>query len=111
MNYFGDIPVEHLELMKELKDLESWFDMYGQTIEPSIAAKGFVSIAHDYIFMYMEEEGLRLINRAEKICPGYFVEKIHEHAKYHSDYKKLVSNLEGTIGLDYMKKWGFKSIE
>lgn len=109
MNYFGDIPADHLELVKELKNLEAWFNEFGQKIDPAIAAKGFVSMAHDYCYiLYMEEEGLRLFNRAEKSCPGYFKNTIHEHSKDHSEFRKLIYNLEGTVGLDYMKALGFK---
>jgi hypothetical protein len=107
MKYFGDIPQKHLDLVKDLTELEDWFEEHGKSIKPEMAAKGFVSMAHDYIFMDMEEQGERLLKRAEQVYPGYFKEKIQEHRKS-SDFDELVNNLTKTLGFDLMKSYGFK---
>ena len=105
--YYGDIPVEHLEVVRELVDLEIWFSANGQEIQPSLAAKGFVSMAHDYYSMYMDEEGERLLNRANNCMPGYFKGLIHQHAKSDGVFDTILHNLTYSPAVKLMKSFGF----
>ena len=108
MKAYGDIPAEHLNLIDELIDLERWFDENGDLVSSEIAAKGFVAMAHDYYHLEIEEEGDRLLTRTEKVFPGYFKTAIHDHIKKDKDFRYLVENLVVSLGIDLMKKYGFK---
>lgn len=108
MKYYGDVPVEDLELVKELTELEKWFDHFGGDISAEMAAKGMVAIAHDYCRMAMEEKANLLIRRAEILYPNYYKGMIHTHAKKDKDFAKIVSNLRASLGLELMQKYGFK---
>lgn len=95
--YFGDIPPDHLELLRELQDLEAWFkDSNGIEIPPLTAAKGFVAMAYDYYSMYFSEEGYRLLETADILYPGYFMGPITEHAKNDKDFRTLFNILKKT---------------
>lgn len=107
MRPYGDIPAKDLKLAEELWELENWFNENQDTVPKDKAALGFVSMAHDLYLLEFDEEGDRLITRAEKIYPGYFRAKIHEHTLENSDFAVLVDNLRDTLGLELMKKYGF----
>ena len=108
MKYFGDIPIEHLELLKELQGLEALVDLHLNDFPLLALAKGFTSIAHDHYTMDMEEEGDRLIHRAEKSYPGYFKDPIHVHMEKDPLFGILVGRLKDTLGYDLIKSLGFK---
>ena len=108
MRYYGDIPIQHLELVKELEILEDWFNENGDGVPPKAAAKGAVCMAHDYFSMEMEEEADRLLIMAEKQYPGYFKKQIHDDALKDKDFNTLVENLKRSIGLGTMKLLGFE---
>ena len=109
MKAYGDIPKEHLELIKELEDLEAIFNTYEDTFAPELAAKGLTAMSHDYYAMDMEEQGDRLINRAEGIFPGYFMKKIHEHTQKDKEYDKVVNQMSAMpFSYQIMTKLGFK---
>jgi hypothetical protein len=107
MKTYGDIPKKDQALIKELEGLELWFDNHRETVNPEDAAKGFTCLAHDYYGLYMEEEGDRLIRRAEYICPDYFKGRIYEQARRHRDFNGVVESLSLSHGMDLMKKFGF----
>lgn len=108
MKYYGDMPAEHVDLVKQLQALEDWFTKQGEGIPALSASKGFVAMAHDYYTLYMEEEGDRLIDMAEDSYPGYFEGSIHYHMDKDSDYKKLVKALESSLGFGLMLSYGYR---
>lgn len=107
--YFGDIPPEHLELLRGLQDLEKWFkDSNGIEIPPLSAAKGFVQMAYDYYSMFMSEEGYRLLETADILYPGYFMGPITEHAKSDKGFRELFNALKKMPdSLEVMRSLGF----
>jgi hypothetical protein len=107
MKYYGDIPVEHLEIVRELIVLERWFHDHGDTVPSLLAAKGFVSMSHDYFSMFMDEEGVRLLTKAENCHKGYFKGPIYEHANKDGAYDFLVESLKNTSGIKLMRSFGF----
>jgi len=107
MNFYGDIPQNHLELLQELKNLEVWFNEHGEYVSPVAASKGFVCMAHDYYGMDMEEEGERLLYRAETCYPGYFNGPIQDQRSQDRDFDYLVANLSKTMALELMQSLGF----
>jgi hypothetical protein len=107
MKYYGDIPEEHRKLIVELEALENWFNRHSSEIPPLSVAKGFVCIAHDYYFIYLEEEGERFLKLAEKRCPGYFTGPILIHIEKDKDFATLVENLKKVQAIDLMNSLGF----
>jgi hypothetical protein len=110
MKYYGDIPKEHQELVKELERLENWFTEHDTTIHPLMAAKGLTCMAHDYYAINMEENGEDLLNRANKYYPGYFKNEIFVHLNKDPEYLMLVVNLINTEARDTMISLGFKDV-
>jgi len=108
MKYFGDIPAEHLELLKTVQSLEALVDAHLKDFPPLALAKGFTSIAHDYYGIEFEEEGDRLIQRAEHYYPGYFKKPIHIHMEKDPLFNILVHRLKDTLGYDLIKSLGFE---
>lgn len=108
MKVYGDIPADHLELLRELETLELWFNEYGSGIPKLSVAKGMTCMAHDYFKIEMEEEGERLLKNAEKHYPGYFKDPIRAHVKKDKEFAQLVKQLKDTLALDIMVSLGFK---
>jgi hypothetical protein len=106
--YYGDIPEAHLELLKELQDLEAWFSEHGAEIPAVMAAKGMTCMAHDYYSMEMDEVGDRLLRNAEKLSPGYFQGAINIHRAKDKEYDKLVYQLQDTLGYQIMLSFGYE---
>ena len=105
--YHGDIPPKHLETLRDLEMLENWFDVNGRTISEVSAAKGMTCLAHDYYGIYFDEEGERILLRAEKICPGYFKAEIHKHIEKDPEFAKLVKQLKDTLALEMLVTLGY----
>lgn len=108
MIYFGDISKEHRDLLKELLELEFWFEEFGDEIAPEMSAKGFTAMAFDYYAMEMEERGDRLLAKAELLCPGYFKFKIHEHIKKDPQFSALVTKLSTSLGAPLLRRYGYR---
>jgi hypothetical protein len=66
-----------------------------------------VCIAHDYYSMEFDEEGDRLLRRAEKLSPGYFKGPIYDQIKKDPEFALLVHLLKDTLGYEVMKSLGF----
>lgn len=107
MKYYGDIPVEHLETVNELRFLEELVEKHSKDFPVLQLAKGFVGLALDYYTMEMEEEGDRLILKAEKLAPGYFKGPIISDVNKDYEFAIVVEHLRHTMGYDLMKTLGF----
>lgn len=108
-HYYGDIPLDHLELMNELETLEEWFKENGSTLPAITAAKGHVSMAHDWYSLECDEHGRYLLDRAEELYPGYFESAIYNHLKTDPDFAALISNFRYMhLGNEYLRSLGFK---
>ena len=107
MRYYGDIPIDHRELSEELVQLELWLNERIKEFPILDVAKGMVCISHDYYSMEMEEEGDRLINIAEKHCPGYFKGPIYVHMEKDETFEYLVSKLRKSLAAELMATYGF----
>lgn len=108
MKYYGDIPVAHLEILKDLEMLEAWFNKNQNRISPLMASRGMVLMAHDYYSMDMEEEGDRFLRLADTISPGYFKGPILCHMEEFKEVWQIVEQLKKTLGLELMVKLGFE---
>jgi hypothetical protein len=94
----GDVSEEHKKLAKELEELESILDTKVE-LPKSILSKMFVCLAHDWFEISVDEEGHRMIEKAEKTCPGYFNEVIHRHQKEDPRFELICKNLKSELAV------------
>ena len=93
MRTYGEMPREHLELLRELEILEFMIDDREDVLPMLLTAKGLTSISYDYFAIHMEEEGERLLKRVNTKCPGYFVGPIFSQMSRDPEFKILVESL------------------
>jgi hypothetical protein len=92
MKLHGDVPQEHRELASQLEEMETYFD--GNLSAPlEMIAKGYVCLAHDWFSIGEEDEGHRLLGKADRVFPGYFTNKASDHADEDPDFARLMVNL------------------
>jgi len=96
-NLHGDIPTEHIELAAELEKLEKFFDSKIGIFENCIIAKGFTCCSYDWYSMGDEDKGALLLEKAEKVCPGYFNKEIDGHMAEDQIFNALVKQLISII--------------
>ncbi len=94
-------------MMDELEEMERLFEEYRNEFDKDQSAMGLVSMAHDWYGIHCDEEGDRLLHKAERLCPGYFKSTIHKHIKNNLDFAQLVMNLHSLSGYDLMKTFGY----
>lgn len=92
MKFSGDIPEEHRQLALKLEESELEIDNH-PILPNERKAQTYTCLAHDWYQISMEEEGNRLLLKAEKAYPGYFKQLIVEHASEDPNFKILVDNI------------------
>lgn len=92
MKMNGDVPQEDRDLAEELIKMEEWFDAI-TTISTEIKAKSYVCFAHDWYVMGMDEEGHRLILKAEAVHPGYSKDLMKSDMETDPQYDFIVKNI------------------
>lgn len=75
---YGDVPEGNKKLAEELVKAEANLDT---TLSAPYVAQTYFCLAHDWYEMGMEEEGHRLLQKAEDACPGYFRVHLKNHCK------------------------------
>ena len=96
-NLHGDIPAEDIELANELLEMEKHLDNNMVRYGPSIAARVCVCLSHDYYELGDDDKGRELLEKADKIYPGYFENKIKDHIDQDPDFELLVESLAEKI--------------
>jgi hypothetical protein len=91
MKLSGDIPVEHIVLAEKITIFEREVDEESLSIDRK--AQIYVCLAFDWYSMDSDENGQRLLLKAEDTYPGYFKDKIKEHAKENQDFDLIVKKL------------------
>lgn len=91
MKLLGDVPEEHQEIAEELIEYEKTLDNDNYSVEKK--AQSCVCLAHDWYQIGMEEEGARLLKRAEEFYPGYFKKKMIQHTVESKEFDKIVKNI------------------
>lgn len=77
MKLHGDIPKEELELAEQLTSFEGDVD---EDLYPNERkAQLYTCLAHDWYKLGSEEEGNRLLLKAERVFPGYFKKTVIKH--------------------------------
>lgn len=95
MKLAGDVPEEHKQLALELQDAESYWDSRSskKSVPVELLAKAYVCLAHDWYDIGCEDDGQRLLEKAEQTCPGYFKEVMLEQTMLDPDFDMLVRRL------------------
>lgn len=96
MKLFGDVPQEHKDLEAELVLAEREFDL-SMDLDRTKLAQGYVCLAHDWYLMGANEEGTRLLAKAEQISPGYFKTTIAKHCYESANFEYLVRNMTAQL--------------
>ena len=89
---------ENQELAKKLEQAE--YETMNGPLPPERKAQIFTCLAHDWYQMDMEEEGARLLLKADKVYPGYFKGLVIEHTLESEGFDTVIRNL--TLELAYM---------
>lgn len=92
MRSSGDLTDVQRRQVAELDDFERLVDNDQYANERK--AQMYVCMAHDWYQMDMEEEGNRLLMKAERICPGYFVGPMIEHQRENDGFDTVIRNLK-----------------
>ena len=109
MNYFGDIPIEHLELVNSLRELEALVEQNADQLPKLVLSKGETCLAYDYYFIDMEEEGERLLDKASSNSPGYFMGPVLSDMKKDPEFNLLMELfIEIPLGLEKLKSLGYE---
>ena len=96
-NLHGDVPTEDLELAEELLEMESHFDAHLDVYGPPLCARVMVCIAHDYYEIGDDDKGYELLQKANKVCPGYFDNEIKNDIEGDPGFTYLVESLTAKI--------------
>lgn len=98
MKLFGDVSERDRELAEELDRLEA--DITSEVnIGKDIVAKACVCLAHDWYLMGVDEEGNRLLEKAEKYFPGYFKELMIKQTLEDPRFDYLVKGLTSELAM------------
>ena len=80
-NLHGDIPADDLKMAEELLEMETYFDNNASIYGPAKCAKMMVCCSHDWYVLGDDDKGRQLLEKADKICPGYFESRIKQDTK------------------------------
>lgn len=104
---YGDVSEKEKKLAEGLEEHESWLDKK-KDVPALIAAKMLVCLAHDWYDLAMDDEGERLLTKADKICPGYFRKAIVDQTIEDPEFAYLILNLQRLIATDILSVLGTK---
>lgn len=96
-NLHGDVSAEDLELAEQLLEMEAETDEYADFYGPSMCARIAICLSHDWYELGDDDKGSELLEKANKICPGYFDNEIKEHIDEDPDFAYLVESLTAKI--------------
>lgn len=92
MEYAGDLSENQRRLVPELRKFEKSIDE-DDCYPKEGRAMMYTCMAHDWYQLDMEEEGSRLLLKAEAACPGYFAGPVVQHQKENPNFDQLIKNL------------------
>lgn len=93
MKIFGDVPEQDRSAAKELEEMESILTLNRRKLSRSRMAKGYVCLVYDWYRIGMEEEGNRLLQKIEQVCPDYFNKHLTRHVEEDETYGELINKL------------------
>lgn len=96
MKLVGDVPEEHKELAEALEKAEGDIDN-DKLLPDSRKAQIYTCLAHDWYDICAEEEGNRLILKADKVFPGYFKSEVVQHMKEDENFEYIVQKITSEL--------------
>lgn len=105
---YGDVTDQDKQLATALEAAERWLDKSPEEVIAELKAKFYVCWAHDWYEMGMDEEGERLLGKAQCVYPTYFSNKIVQQAKEDPEFAFLITRLQEIIAIDIMLALGVK---
>ena len=96
MKLLGDISDEHKKLAVELEEMEETLASMSYLTKEYVA-KAMVCLAHDWYDLGAEEEGHRLLMKAEQTCPGYFKNNVSKHMKEDEKFNLIMNRILSSI--------------
>jgi hypothetical protein len=91
MNLNGDVPEKDRNLALKLIEYERLVDDMTDFPDEK-RAQSYVCLAHDWYQIGMEEEGGRLLLKADSTFPGYFKTTMVKHIAESEDFDRLVKS-------------------
>lgn len=92
MKLSGDVPQAHKELAQALEEAEVSIDLDSK-LPAERKAQIYTCLAFDWFDIAVEEEGSRLLLKANKVFPDYFKTKVKEHMAQDSTFDYLVKGI------------------
>ena len=93
MKMFGDITDKDRAASKELQEMETVLTSNKRKLPKSRIAKGYVCLVYDWYRIGMEEEGNRLLQKIDEVCPDYFYKHFAKHVEDDKNYEQIVQKL------------------
>lgn len=90
------MPPHFVHLAEALSVQEKVVDKH-PTFSKEERAQGYTCLAYDWYDIDLEEEGNRLLLKAEAICPGYFKQTINQQTEVNPGFAFLVERLTAKI--------------
>jgi len=100
MKIYGDVTDEERKLADELTEMEYFFhnqpfSVYSRRLQ----AKVFISLAHDWFTLSMDDEGTRLIDKAIEVCPEYLQTFVIDDIAKDPKFKKVMERIYFELSL------------
>lgn len=96
MKFAGDISKEDRELALALSEAEQEVD--SDKLLPNVRkAQIYTCLAHDWYDICMEEEGNRLILKADKVFPGYFKDMVVQHMEEDENFEHIIKSITSEL--------------
>ena len=99
MKLSGDVPQEHRDIAEQLDLFERNIDA-DKSLPKERKAQIYTCLAHDWYHLDADEEGGRLLIKAEKVSPGYFKETVIKHTLEDESFDQVIKNI--TLELIHM---------
>ena len=77
--------------------MEEYFETQIEVMGKPLYAKSQICLAHDWYEMGDDDKGSLLLERAEKVCPGYFTNEMYKHMDEDPLFDHLVKRLTSII--------------
>lgn len=96
MKLLGDVPEHHRDLADALERAEKDVDE-DKLLPKSRKAQIYTCLAHDWYDISVEEEGNRLLLKAEATFPGYFKDIVVQHMLEDENFQLVIGNITSEL--------------
>jgi len=93
MKMAGDVKDKHRLHAVELEKCEREIETNPKFALAELKAKFYCCLAHDWYQMDMDEEGHRLLLKADDVCPGYFKGPVIKQVEESEEFGIIIKNL------------------